>query len=91
VGFAELFTRRTWTNVLVLLAGVILAPGRRTIASALRILGRECDPDFCTFHRILNRAEWSSRAAARKLLMLLIKALVPSGSGTLIQRTLRQS
>src|SRR4051812_14540773 len=45
-GFAELFTRRTWTNVLVLLAGVILAPGRRTVPSALRILGRECDPDF---------------------------------------------
>ena len=83
-GFAELFTRRTWTNVLVLLAGVILAPGRRTVASALRILGRECDPDFCTFHRILNRAEWSSRAAARKLLMLLIKALVPSGAPVVI-------
>src|SRR3954466_15434295 len=84
VGFAELFTRRTWTNVLVLLAGAILAPGRRTVTSALRILGRECDPDFCTFHRILNRAEWSSRAAARKLLMLLIKALVPSGAPVVI-------
>ena len=68
----------------MLLAGVILAPGRRTVTSALRILGRECDPDFCTFHRILNRAEWSSRAAARKLLMLLIKALVPSGAPVVI-------
>ncbi len=54
--FADLFTRPTWSNVLVLLAGVILAPGRRTVSAALRILGRECDPDFCTFHRILNRA-----------------------------------
>ncbi len=50
-GFADLFTRPTWSNVLVLLAGVILAPGRRTVTTALRILGRDRDPDFCTFHR----------------------------------------
>ena len=71
-GFTDLFTRPTWSNVLVLLAGAILAPGRRTVTTALRILGRECDPDFCTFHRILNRAAWSSRALARQLLILLV-------------------
>ena len=43
-GFADLFTRPTWSNVLVLLAGVILAPGRRTVSAALRILGRDHDP-----------------------------------------------
>ena len=43
VGFADLFTRPTWSNVLVLLAGAILAPGRRTVSAVLRILGRECD------------------------------------------------
>jgi hypothetical protein len=84
VEFADLFTRPTWSNVLVLLAGVILAPGRRTVSAALRILGRECDPDFCTFHRILNRAAWSSRAVARQLLIVLIKALVPSGAPVVI-------
>ncbi|MFL9828660.1 hypothetical protein [Rhodoplanes sp. SY1] len=56
--FADLFTRPTWSTALVLLAGLVLAPGRRTVASALRILGRDCDPDFCTFHRVLNRAAW---------------------------------
>ena len=76
-GFADLFTRPTWSNVLVLLAGVILAPGRRTVSTALRILGRERDPDFCTFHRILNRAAWSSRAVARQLLIVLVNALAP--------------
>jgi hypothetical protein len=84
VEFADLFTRPTWSNVLMLLAGVILAPGRRTVAAALRILGRECDPDFCTFHRILNRAAWSSRAVARQLLIVLVKALVPSGTPVVI-------
>jgi hypothetical protein len=84
VEFADLFTRPTWSNVLMLLAGVTLAPGRRTVAAALRILGRECDPDFCTFHRILNRAAWSSRAVARQLLIVLVKALVPSGAPVVI-------
>jgi hypothetical protein len=83
-GFADLFTRPTWSHVLVLLAGVILAPGRRTVTAALRILGREHDPDFCTFHRILNRAAWSSRVAAGRLLLLLIAAFVPAGAPVVI-------
>src|ERR1700736_348396 len=77
VGFADLFTRPTWSNVLVLLAGVILAPGRRTVAAALRILGRDHDPGFATFHRLLNRAVWSARAMAGRLLILLVQAFVP--------------
>jgi hypothetical protein len=52
----ELFTCPTWLHVPLLLAGAILAPGRRTVTAALRILERDRDPDFCTFHRILNRA-----------------------------------
>ena len=83
-GFRNLFTRPTWPNVLVLLAGVVLAPGRRTVTTALRILGREADPDFCTFHRILNRAAWSSRAVAQQLLVLLIKVFVPAGAPVII-------
>src|ERR1700736_1914713 len=77
VGFADLVTRPTWSNVLVLLAGVILAPGRRTVAAALRILGRDHDPGFATFHRLLNRAVWSARAMAGRLLILLVQAFVP--------------
>src|SRR5882672_10754732 len=83
-GFADLFTRPTWSNVLVLLAGVILAPGRRTVTTALRILGRDRDPDFCTFHRILNRAAWSSRAVAHHLIRMLVKAFVPSDAPIVI-------
>jgi hypothetical protein len=83
-GFSDLFTRPTWTNVVVLISGAILAPGRRTVTAALRILGRERDPTFCTFHRILNRAAWSSRAVAGRLLMLLVKTFVPSGAPVVI-------
>jgi DDE superfamily endonuclease len=83
-GFVDLFTRPTWSHVPTLLAGAILAPGRRTVTATLRILGRERDPDFSTFHRILNRAAWSSRAAAGRLLILLIKTFVPSGAPVVI-------
>jgi hypothetical protein len=77
-GFIDLFTRPTWRHVPLLLAGAILAPGRRTVTAALRILGRERDPHFCTFHRILNRAAWSSRAVAGRLLLLLVNVFVPA-------------
>ncbi|MBV9502049.1 MAG: transposase [Acidobacteriaceae bacterium] len=82
--FGDLFTRPTWSNILLLLAGVILAPGRRTVTAALRILGRDHDRNFCTFHRILNRAAWSSRAVAGQLLVLLVNTFVPSGAPIVI-------
>jgi len=44
-GLFELFTRPTWQNVLLLVAGAILAPGKRTVTAALRILGREQEDD----------------------------------------------
>ena len=55
-------------------------PSRRRCAS----WGANRDPDFCTFHRILNRAAWSSRAVAGQLLILLVKAFVPSGAPVVI-------
>ncbi|MGB8842752.1 MAG: transposase [Aliidongia sp.] len=72
-----MFTRPSWENALRLVAGAILAPGRRTVSAVLRILGRDQDGDFVTFRRVLNRARWSSRLAACRLLHLLVVAFVP--------------
>ncbi|HME26289.1 MAG TPA: hypothetical protein VKI44_34020 [Acetobacteraceae bacterium] len=69
---ARLFTRPTWWNALLLVTGAILAPGKRTVTAALRILGREQDTDFPIYHGVLNRAVWSSRAVAGWLLRLLV-------------------
>ena len=77
--FQALFTRPTWQNLLVLVAGSILAPGRRTVTSALSIMGLREKTTFTNFHRVLNRNRWSGRACARRLLTLLITAVVPSG------------
>ena len=67
----KLFTRPTWQNVLLLVAGAILAPGR-TVTAALRILGRQQETDFPIYHGVLNKAVWSSRAVAGWLLCLLV-------------------
>src|SRR3954469_20202886 len=37
--FAASFTNAVWRHVLVLVAGSLLAPGRRTVTAALRVMG----------------------------------------------------
>ena len=76
--FAPLFSERIiWGHVQVLLAGTILAPGKRTVASALRAVGLEDERRLCRYHRILSRARWSSKEASRIVLGLLMEAFVP--------------
>ncbi len=41
VAFAPLFSKPVWQHVQVLLVGAILAPGKRTVTSALRVCGLE--------------------------------------------------
>jgi hypothetical protein len=59
--------------------GALLAPGKRTVTSALRAMGLAHERGFQTFHRVLNRARWSSRRAAALLLRLLVNVFVPHG------------
>ena len=77
--FAPCFSRRVWPHALVLLAGAVLAPGRRTVAAALRVMGLAHDRGFGRYHRVLNRARWSGLAVGRVLLALLVAAFVPEG------------
>ncbi len=77
--FAPLFSKRVWAHVQVLLAGAILAPAQRTVTAALRVVGLAQTPHFQRYHRVLNRASWSSLAASRILLRLLVAAFVPEG------------
>jgi hypothetical protein len=77
--FAGLFRQRTWRWAEQLLAGALLVPGIRTVASVLRVLGLSGERHFVNYHRVLSRAVWSPRAAARVLLHLLVKAFVPQG------------
>jgi hypothetical protein len=82
--FVPLFSKRVWQHAQVLLAGAILAPGARTVSSALRAMGLDQEKRFHRYHRVLSCASWSSLAASRVLLGLLLEAFVPEGAPLIV-------
>ncbi len=77
--FAPVFSKRLWNHLQVLLVGAILTPSQRTVTAVLRIMGLSQDKHFQNYHRLLNRAVWSSRELSRVLLGLLVTTFVPTG------------
>ena len=82
--FAPLFSKGVFQHVQVLVAGAILAPGRRTVSSALRAMGLDQHKRFHRYHRVLSRASWSSLEVSRILLGLLVEAFVSEGDPLLV-------
>jgi hypothetical protein len=78
--FAPIFTKRLWLHIQVLLVGGILVPGQRTVAAVLRVMGLGDDVHFQNYHRVLNRAVWSSLAISQVLLGLLISTFAAAGT-----------
>jgi hypothetical protein len=79
--FRPSFSGRVWNHILVLVAGAVLAPGKRTVTQSLRVMGLADEPGFgrpafgqlgCAnqtlgcYHEALNRARWDSRDVARR-------------------------
>lgn len=79
IPYAGLFCRRVFVHVQLLLVGAILAPGKRTITSVLRIVGLSQEAHFHKYHRVLSHARWSARLAARVLVRQLVAVFVPAG------------
>jgi hypothetical protein len=79
ITFTPVFSRPVWRHAQVLLVGTILAPGQRMVSSVLRVLGLDHLSSFQTYHRVLNRAVWSSLTVSRLLLGLLVAAFAPEG------------
>lgn len=79
VAFEPLFSNCIWPQAQVLFVGAILATGKRTVTAALRIMGLSAEKHFQNYHRVLSRAVWSSLAASRILLGLLVTAFAPHG------------
>jgi hypothetical protein len=75
--FAPLFSKRVFEHVQVLLMGAILAPGKRTVSSALKAMGLDQQRRFHRYHRVLSRAKWSTMEVSGVLLELLVEAFVP--------------
>jgi DDE superfamily endonuclease/Archaeal putative transposase ISC1217 len=79
LAFRSLFTQPVWGSALVLWVGAILAPGKRTVSAILRVMGQKDQPDFQKYHRVLNRAVWSSRRASQLVLEQIVQVFVPNG------------
>lgn len=79
VGLPNLFSKRAWPLVQVLLVGAILAVRQRTVSAVLRVMGLSEEAQFQKYHRVLNRVRWSTLAASKVLLGLLIDAFAPDG------------
>src|SRR6266536_1379434 len=75
--FEGCFSARVWDWAQILVVGAMLAPGPRTVAAVLRVMGLSDEAQFQNYHRVLNRARWSSHALSRILLRLLVAAFVP--------------
>jgi hypothetical protein len=63
----------------LLLVGALLAPGKRTGSSGLRIIGLSPARRFVNYQRVLRRARWSGPQARRLLLGRCVSRLVPTG------------
>ena len=80
-----------------LVFGTILATGQRTVAAALRAVGLRDERHFTTYHRVLNRAQWSPLRLSRTLLALIVRTLLAADTpiillvdSTLVRRTGRR-
>ena len=73
--FSTLFQQRTWLKAQILLVGAILSPRKRTITSALRVMGLSDEKGFAKYHHVLNRAVFSPLQLSRVLLLLLVSHL----------------
>jgi DDE superfamily endonuclease len=77
--FAPMFSQRVFEHVKLLIVGAILAPGKRTVTSVLRVMGRSDDRHFQNYHRVLSRTQWSALRGGHILLRMLLRAFVPTG------------
>jgi hypothetical protein len=73
--FRPLFYQPTWIKAQVLFIGAILATRKRTVTSALRVMGLSDERHFASYHHVLSRAAWSPLRAGELLLALLMKHL----------------
>lgn len=70
--FRPTFDKRTWEKAKELMVGAILSTGKRTVTSALRVMGHQADEQYAKYHQVLNRAQWSMYELSHTLLKLML-------------------
>ncbi len=61
---APYFSDLVWQHAQALVLDAILKIGQRTVAAGLRIVGLSSERRFHTYHRVLNRARWTTLTSA---------------------------
>lgn len=79
IQYAGMFSKPVFAHVKLLLAGAILAPGKRTVSSVLQIMNVHHEKNFHKYHRVLSFAKWSALQGATILLGQLVSCFIPSG------------
>ena len=79
IPYKMLFSKSVFKLAIPLLGGAILATGKRTVTSALRVLGLSEERNFPKYHRVLSLSQWSARQASVILLRQLLDCFLPEG------------
>ena len=82
--FAPLFTHPTLDRFVTLLAGVLLTPGRRTVANILRTLEFLAPGHPASYRRVLSAARGSGVELGCAVAGFLLKHVVPDGPAPLV-------
>ena len=81
--FAPLMTSAAWSKAQEMILGALLCKGAVRVTSILRMLGKEEEPRFEKYHRVLNRDRWSCALMGKILLGLLI-AMLPQNAPIIV-------
>lgn len=79
IPYKMLFSKSVFRLAVPLLTGAILATGKRTVTSALRVIGLSEERNFPKYHRVLSLSKWSARQASGILLRQLLDWFLPEG------------
>src|SRR5689334_10392142 len=63
----------------VLVAGAILATGKRTVSAVLRVMGLSQERNYAMYHHVLSRAVWSGLEVSAILLRMLVETFDTGG------------
>ncbi|MCC7209555.1 MAG: hypothetical protein IT323_19760 [Anaerolineae bacterium] len=50
-----IYTLSTWYKIEILVAGAILARGKRTVSGVLRVMGLSQERNYAKYHQVLSR------------------------------------
>src|SRR5258708_25096733 len=74
-----IYEMSTWYKAEVLVAGTLLATGKRTVSAVLRVMGLSQERNCPKYHKVLSRAVWSGLEIAAILRRLPLKTFAVGG------------